>query len=406
MDSDAAWSAAKADLATRIPSLAAYKGKLGTSAADLLAGLEAYMDLQLKLERLGTYASQRADEDARVSATGEMREEAQQLGVTMRAAIAFARPEIIALGPDKVRAFIAAEPRLLPYRPYLEDLVRYTPHTRTAAEEALIAQASRMAFAGGTIRNIFNNADMQWPTVSLSDGEKVRLDDAAYTRYRQAPLKADRDTVFHAFWRAHEEFQATYGAALNAGVQSHVTHRFWAPWTTRIRPSGSGRSRGWGKSARPAWWRNWPSLFGIRTPGCAWKPRGSSSSVGTRGSWNPCCCSCLPTTSAAAMKRLNSWASSGLPKRWIICCHCWSASARMRQAAALALAKIPSGRATPRLVAALLESDDQRVLTSCIEALGIIGDPEGSALLVEGLSNGQPPVRRCPAHDQGIRRRH
>jgi oligoendopeptidase F len=83
--SDAAWSAAKADIAARIPSLAAYKGKLGTSAADLLAGLEAYMDLQLKLERLGTYASQRADEDARVSATGEMREEAQQLGVTMRA---------------------------------------------------------------------------------------------------------------------------------------------------------------------------------------------------------------------------------------------------------------------------------------------------------------------------------
>ena len=220
--SDAAWSAAKADLAARIPSLASYRGKLGTSAADLLAGLEASMDLQLKLERLGTYASQRADEDARVSATGEMREEAQQLGVVMRSTIAFARPEIIALGPEKVRAFVAAEPRLLPYRPYLEDLVRYAPHTRSAEEEALIAQAGRMSSAGGTIRNIFNNADMQWPTVTLSGGVKIRLDDAAYTRYRQAPLKADRDTVFHAFWRAHEEYQATYGAALNAGVQSHV----------------------------------------------------------------------------------------------------------------------------------------------------------------------------------------
>ncbi len=219
---DAAWSTARTDLAARIPSLATYRGKLGNSAADLLAGLEAYMNMQMTLDRLDAYASQRADEDARVSATGEMRDAAGQLGVKLRSTIAFVRPEIIALGPDKVHAFMAAEPRLQPYRQFLEDIVRFAPHTRSASEEAIIAQAGRMAFAGGAIHNIFNNADMQWPTVTLSNGEKVRLDDAAYTQYRQAPLKADRDTVFHVFWRAHRDFQATFGATLNAGVQAHV----------------------------------------------------------------------------------------------------------------------------------------------------------------------------------------
>jgi oligoendopeptidase F len=220
--SDDAWTAAKTDLAARIPSLANYRGKVGGSAQDLLGCLDAYFALQQKLDRLDAYATQRADEDERVSAHGEMRAGAQQLGVTMRSTVAWLRPEIIALGPDKVHAFLAAEPKLAPYRQYLEDLARYTAHTGTAGEEAIIAQAGRMAFAGGTIRDIFNNADMQWPTVTLSDGSKVRLDDAAYTQYRQSPNKADRDTVFHAFWRAHRDFQATYGAALNAGVQSHV----------------------------------------------------------------------------------------------------------------------------------------------------------------------------------------
>jgi oligoendopeptidase F len=220
--SDAAWSAAKADLAARIPTLEKHKGTLGKSAADLLAGLQDYVDIGLALDRLGSYAGQHADEDTRVSAAAEMRDGAQQLGVALGAATAYMRPEIIALGPVKVRALIASEPRLEPYRFYLEDLVRYAPHTRSAAEEELIARSGRMAYAGGSIRNTFNNADMKWPTVTLSDGKQVRLDDAAYTQYRQVPLKADRDTVFHAYFLAHRDFQATYGAALNAGVQSHV----------------------------------------------------------------------------------------------------------------------------------------------------------------------------------------
>jgi oligoendopeptidase F len=223
--SDAACRMAKTDLAARIPSLAKFKGTLGNSAGDLLAALQAVADQRLVLERLSAYASQRADEDARISAAGELRDEVDQVGVALGAAVSYMRPEIIAVGPVKVRAFIASEPRLEPYRFYLEDLVRYAPHTRNAEGEELIAQAGRMAFAGASIRNVFNDADMQWPTTTLSDGKQVRLDDAAYTEYRLLPLKADRDTVFHVFWRAHRDFQATYGAALNARVQAHVFSR-------------------------------------------------------------------------------------------------------------------------------------------------------------------------------------
>ena len=66
---------------------------------------------------------------------------------------------------------------------------------------------------------------MPWPTVTLSDGGKVRLDDAAYTQYRQSGVIADRDTVFQVFWRAHEAYAGTFGAALNANVQAHIFER-------------------------------------------------------------------------------------------------------------------------------------------------------------------------------------
>src|SRR5439155_20658259 len=75
---------------------------------------------------------------------------------------------------------------------------------------------------GESIRDVFANAELPYPDVTLSTGERVRIDDAAYTRYRAVTSRADRDTVFRAFWARHQNFQGTLGAALNAQVRAHV----------------------------------------------------------------------------------------------------------------------------------------------------------------------------------------
>ncbi len=222
---EAAWQAARAGLEKRIPGIEAFRGRLASSPAELLRALDTLMDVDRDLARLYTYASQRSDEDARIAKHLEMRENADQLQVRFSAAAAFLRPEILALGADTVRAFVAREPGLVPYRPYLEDLLRRAPHTLSDAEEAIVAKAGRLTGAGGTVREVFKNAEMPYPTIRLSDGSDVRLDDAAYTRYRALAGRADRESVFQAFWTKHREFQATLGAALNAQVQAHLFTR-------------------------------------------------------------------------------------------------------------------------------------------------------------------------------------
>lgn len=223
--SDQAWQAAKAELEKRVPKLARFQGRLGASADSFEIALASMMGVNRDLGRLYTYASQKSDEDARVSKYLEMRESASQLGVTARAATAYVRPEILALGAAKVRAFVAANPRLVPYRPYLEDILRYAPHTLAAGEEKIVAQAGRMSGAGNTIRDVFNNAELPYPSVVLKSGERVRIDDAAYTRYRADADRAVRDSVFRAFWSAHKQFEGTFGTALDAQVQAHIFYR-------------------------------------------------------------------------------------------------------------------------------------------------------------------------------------
>ena len=222
---DAAWLAAKKNIEGRIPALEKFKGTLGKSPASLADALTSIMAVNKDLDRLYTYASQTSDQDARISKYLEMRESAGQLGVTARSATSYVRPEILLIGADKVRSMVASEPRLKEYTPYLEDILRYAPHTLTAGEEKVVAEAGRMGGAGSTIRDLFDDAEMPRPTVTLSSGEKIRLDDAAYTRYRASSVRADRDSVFRVFWAAHREYQGTFGATLNAQVQAHIFNK-------------------------------------------------------------------------------------------------------------------------------------------------------------------------------------
>ena len=70
------------------------------------------------------------------------------------------------------------------YRMYLDDIQRRAEHTLTDAEERMLAGASIMASAPATTYGIFSDADFPYPTVTLSDGKSVKLDNAGFNVYR------------------------------------------------------------------------------------------------------------------------------------------------------------------------------------------------------------------------------
>lgn len=222
---DEAWYKAKEETSSRIPRMADFQGRLGESAERLSAALTAMMDLDLALSRLGTYASMRSDEDTRVGKALEMNQLAQELGVRFATSISYMRPEILALGSAKVRGFMAAEKRLEPYRPWLEDLLRYEAHTLSAPEEKVAATAAMMADAPGSVHTVFANAELPYAEVVLASGEKVRLDAQGYTKYRASSVRADRDMVFKAFWSKYKEFERTMGTTLNAHLKTHLFNK-------------------------------------------------------------------------------------------------------------------------------------------------------------------------------------
>jgi oligoendopeptidase F len=222
---EAAWSASKADLEKRIPALADLQGHVADSADALFKALDSIMGANRDLERLYTYASQLHDQDTRVARTVEMKESALQLYVKAGAATAFLNPEILAAGADRIRGFVASDPRLTEYGHYLDDVLRAAPHTLSTPEEAIVARTGSFASASQTVYELFTNAELPYPEVELTDGRKVRIDQAAYTQYRADPDRENRIRVFQGFWSEFKKFQGTVGATLNGEMQAHVFNK-------------------------------------------------------------------------------------------------------------------------------------------------------------------------------------
>ena len=222
---EAAWVAAKQDLAVAIPKLGQWQGKLGTSSTNLLAAMADWELATQSVQRLYVYANALYDQDTRVSRTLQMKQEAIQVYTDLQTATAFMQPEILAIGKDKVDRFVAEQPKLGQYRMFFDNILRAAPHTLSPAEEKIVARTGLMSGTGDTVRSVFTSAELPFPEVTFSTGEKVRLDAAAFSKYRASPVKADRDLAFKAFFGRYNDFTSTLATTLNAQVQSHVFTR-------------------------------------------------------------------------------------------------------------------------------------------------------------------------------------
>ena len=222
---EAAWAQAKDAAVADFPKITACRGKITSSAETLLTCLETYFDIDRRLVQVNVYASMNYDLDTRVGHAQQMQDQARQAGTDFAAATAWLRPEIIAAGPQKIQGLLAQEPRLAPYKQPLSDIVRQAPHTLDAESERIIAETAIMASSGQAIRDIFVNADFPYPTVKLKNGEDVKLNAPAYTKYRAAADREDRLKVFDAFWARYNEYTRTLGTSLNAQVQAHEFSR-------------------------------------------------------------------------------------------------------------------------------------------------------------------------------------
>jgi oligoendopeptidase F len=240
---DAAWDEARKKTLAEVPSLAKYQGKLGESADTLAAFLVAQSDIGRAASRVYTYASLQADADLRVSANQERQAQAIDLFTALGEATAWSTPEILALGKAKIEGFIASNDTLKKRFDFaLADTLRQAEHTLSPEGETLLAGVGSPLSGPSDVREQLVASDIPWPTVTLSTGKRVRLDDQAYTLNRDAPNRADRKLVFDTFWAEYGKFQNSLGAAYAAKLKADVFRKKARKYPTSLAMSLSNNN--------------------------------------------------------------------------------------------------------------------------------------------------------------------
>ena len=219
---DEAWESALETAQAEITALPRLAGSLGDSSASLSAALNQISSLEKEIARLYVFTSLIFDSDQRDADAQARIGRSRTLYSNFEESISWLAPEILAIGDARIEAFISADETLAAHEFFVRDTLRSAPHTLDAKTEEILAQASLALSASEQIYESYANADIPWPTVTLSEGQEVTLSQAGYSLWRAAPNREDRKLVFDTFWQTWNQYNDGMGATMAANIQSNV----------------------------------------------------------------------------------------------------------------------------------------------------------------------------------------
>jgi len=219
------WKKRKVKLQKSIEQLADYKDTFISSAQTMYQTLHYYAGLEKEFMHLFAYASMLSDQDTREAAPLAMKQEMTALQSDLKTASAFLEPMILMLSTEKLEEFYLESIPLKIYRQFISDILRRKKHTLNEAEEQLIAQAGLMAGTAQEVFNILSNADLPYPEIELSDGQKMILDPTNYALLRENKNRDDRKKVFYTFFETLGQFQRTFGTQLYGELKKNLFYK-------------------------------------------------------------------------------------------------------------------------------------------------------------------------------------
>lgn len=239
---DALWEAEFTRVSGLLPGIAAFAGRLGASAQDLLDALTTRDQAGEALSKLYVYAHMRQNEDSANSFYQALSDRVSTLANEFSATTAFFTPEILAIPQERLDSFLQSEPGLALYRHQLDEITRVRPHILTAEMESLLAQAAEIGSAAERVFDMLNNADIKLPLVHNEDGAETQLTKGNYLpSFLENQNRDVRREAFEAMQLTYAAYSNTFAATLGAQVKRDIffarAHKYSASLEAALDPN-------------------------------------------------------------------------------------------------------------------------------------------------------------------------
>jgi oligoendopeptidase F len=204
------------------PAIASYEGKFKEDEsfkAFLLLNREANVTLQ----KLYMYAECLSDLDKKDVARSERISKVELAMQLYSQAAAYSDPEILALGEEHVKAFLAKNPDLGEFSLVLDQLFLQKKHVLGAEQEKLLSNYSPLLGEGSTLYSQLSVADYVPKKAKLSDGSEIEVNQSNWTSLiANAKNAADRQAIFESLYTYYDEHKNIYGEIYNNVLQAEL----------------------------------------------------------------------------------------------------------------------------------------------------------------------------------------
>ncbi len=230
--SDEAWQQALETFIMDYQMLPSYENKMGKSAQDLRDALDAYMECDMRAERLGYYAMLRLQEDLGDAQANKNYAKFLQVQSEYARIISFFRPKIQEINETTLRSWCDTD-TLCAYRTYLEHIMRYRPHILPANQEELLAPLGELFNTPDQAFSALTDVDMNFGEVEV-DGQMMPLTQSTYTSLLKKEDPNLREKVYHQFYSVFDAHKNTLAALYSGSIRQDL-------YNARVRHFNSAR---------------------------------------------------------------------------------------------------------------------------------------------------------------------
>ncbi len=200
-----------------------YQGRLGTSAATLLACLDTVEAIQQRFIRVVTFAHLLHAQDGTNPQSQATVARVAALSARLSASLAFVDSEILQLPDGVVEQFLTTEPGLTVHTIYLRDLLALRPHRLSADTEQVLASLGEVMGAPSMIYNRSKASDIQFAPFTDALGAMHPNSFNSYeSNYESHEDINIRRGAWQSFSAGLKAYNNTYAATFATEVKKNV----------------------------------------------------------------------------------------------------------------------------------------------------------------------------------------
>lgn len=222
---DAAFDTDFASAENALEQLTSYRGRLGEGAATLAAFMDAYWPLLAKLQHLRVYAALPVSADQGDQTARARLGRFQSLAARFAAGTAFLQPELLAIGRDRLDAYMVDAPRLAYLKRYFDRLEENSEYVRTPEIEDVLGRLGDPFGAFERTYDSLTNGELPFAPVEDDDGNVLEVARSTYPALR---MSTDRDLRRKAYASYSDGFLAYRNTLTDLYLGRVKQSVFWA----------------------------------------------------------------------------------------------------------------------------------------------------------------------------------